>query len=470
MIREKIDGHREKQLITYSITSTEFLKQIIPVCKKELIKTPYAKEVYSWCASYYEEFNRAPGKDISDLYMIHKASLDEEATDLVNQFLSNLSDSFDDTPQNIDYLVKQSTEYLKMRSIENLRDELQASITAKDYLSGEAAIASFSRVEQYKCDAVDALTDDDAIVAAFADDGETLFRLPGAIGEICGDFKRGDFAACLAFAKRGKSQMLWYWAQNAMESANKVLFITLEMPINQMLRRIWMSLTARPKYKKEVKIPFFYKDNDTDEKWRVDHVVETREGFTPEIDKIQEWRGVYRKYFRKGDIKLVSMPARSVTVKDIMNYVDNLEYYENWMPDVIVIDYADLITSKVKGEVRHQLDDIWANLRRYALEKNICILTASQSGRASANADATEENIAEDIRKVAHVTKMIAINGTKEERAIGLLRLASIAERDDTAIYDQVYITNAFDIGRFALDSRWRKDVYLERANRGKEE
>lgn len=470
MIREKIDGHREKQLITYSITSTEFLKQIHSLCKPELFKTPYAKQVYSWCASYFQEYNRAPGKDISDLYAIHKESLEEDDVDLVRQFLSNLSDSYEEAPQNLDYLVQQSLDYLRIRSVEVLQEELKICVTNKDYLSAEAAIASFSRIEQYKSTAVDALTDDDAIVSAFSDDSETLFTLPGAVGEICGDFKRGDFMAALAYAKRGKSQMLWYLAQHAMEAGCKVLFITLEMPVPQMLRRIWMSFMARPKYTKTVKIPFFYKDNESDERWRVDHVEETREGFIPEKETIMAWRDCYRKYFRGGDIKLVSMPARSVTVADVRNYVDNMEYFQNWMPDVIVLDYADLLASKMKGEVRHQLDDIWANLRRYALEKNICICSASQSGRASANADASDENIAEDIRKVAHVTKMIAINGSKEERANGLLRLASIAERDDAAIFDQVVITNSFDIGRFALDSRWKKDVYLEKAVRGKEE
>jgi replicative DNA helicase len=252
-----------------------------------------------------------------------------------------------------------------------------------------------------------------------------------------------------------------------MEQGNKVLFITLEMPINQMMRRIWTSLMGRPKRTKEISIPFFYKDNEDDEQWRIDWLKEEREGFKPELDTIHEWRAVYKKYFHSGDIKLASMPAKSVTVKEVINYIDNLEYFENWIPDVVVIDYADLIGSRLKGEVRHQLDDIWSNLRRFALERNICIVTASQSGRASANADATEETIAEDIRKIAHVTKMIAINGTKEERAAGLRRLAMLAERDDSMVFDHVYVTNCLDIGRFALDSRFKKDVYIEKRTRG---
>lgn len=467
MIREKIEAHREKTILTYCITNDEFLKQIRPICTKELLKTPFAREVFSWCAEYFDTYEKAPGKDITDLYVIHKAQLDEDTTDLIGPFLQNLSDSQEEVPQNLKYTIDQSIEYLRIRSLENLRDELDGAIKLKDYSTGEAAITSFGRVEQNKCDAIDAINDDNAIISAFTDESETLFRLPGAMGELCGDFKRTDFVAFLAFAKRGKSAALWHISQCAMEQSNKVLFVTLEMPINQMMRRIWTSLMGKPKRTKEITIPFFYKDNESDEKWRIDWLKETREGFSPELDTIKEWRTIYKKYFRSGDIKLASMPAKSVTVQDIMNYIDNLEYFEGWIPDVLVLDYADLIGSKIKGEVRHQLDDIWSNLRRYALERNICIVTASQSGRASANADATEETIAEDIRKIAHVTKMVAINGSKEERASGLLRLNILAERDDSMVFDHVYITNCMDIGRFALDSRFKSDVYIEKRTRG---
>ncbi len=47
-------------------------------------------------------------------------------------------------------------------------------------------------------------------------------------------------------------------------------------------------------------------------------------------------------------------------------------------------------------------------------------------------------------------------------------RLASIAERDDVSHFDQVVVCTSFDLGRFALDSRWKRDVFLERTQRGK--
>jgi replicative DNA helicase len=128
-----------------------------------------------------------------------------------------------------------------------------------------------------------------------------------------------------------------------------------------------------------------------------------------------------------------------------------------------VIDYADLISSKIKGEYRHQLDDIWANLRRLALERNICVVTASQSGRAAARGDSSDENIAEDIRKVAHVTKMIAINATKEDKMNSVYRVSQIVERDDATNYEQCFLLSCLDLGQVCLDSRFKSEVYFKK-------
>ena len=72
------------------------------------------------------------------------------------------------------------------------------------------------------------------------------------------------------------------------------------------------------------------------------------------------------------------------------------------------------------------------------------------------------ENIAEDIRKVAHVTKMVAINATKEEKANGIYRIAQIAERDDSTCFEQAYVLSCLDLGQVCLDSRFRSEVLIK--------
>lgn len=265
------------------------------------------------------------------------------------------------------------------------------------------------------------------------------------------------------------SMWLWDCAQQAVYSGCKVLFISMEMPKNQMLRRIWTALTKRPRGPKVVRVPYFVEmDESRDDKpmYKVEYEDRAVEGVEPTPEFFADWVHRFKKYFKGGDIKLKCIPAKTATVQDLATYLDNLEYYENWIPDVVVLDYADLMTSKVKGEERHKLDDIWSNLRRIALQREICIITASQANRAGIHEDLDMEHAAEDIRKVAHVTKMLGINATKEEKANGLFRISQIAERDDEAIFEQAYVTSCLSLGTVFLDSRYKSEVWVDKSKK----
>lgn len=461
ILREKINNQRERDIITLSIVSDVFLKSMLPLNPSELFRASVSRIVFDWCAKYFEEFGKAPNKDIQDLYVVHKAALEEDDVDSIAVFLSSLSSSTPDV-DNMDYQIKRSLDYLTLRRAERIKEQLEGALAKQSVDEIERIMAGFAVLRSNRADAVDAINSEDEIYAALTEDAETLFDFPGALGDVVGPFTRGDFVAWQAFAKGRKSWFLQYTAQQAYEQGCRVLYVSLEMPKSQILRRLWRGFFMQPKTTKEVSIPFFYKDEEDDEKWHIDYEKELRRGMNPTKESIREWRTEHKKYFRKGSFKIESIPANSMKIAEFLAYVDNLEYYEGFIPDVIVIDYADLFNSSEK-ENRHKLDDIWKNLRKYSMLKNICIVTASQSGRASAGGDSSTETIAEDIRKVAHVTKLLAINSTAEERGNGLMRIANLASREDASSFDQAYVTTCLDIGLPVLDSRFRSEVVIDK-------
>jgi hypothetical protein len=467
MIREKIDASRERQILTLAISNTEFLKAIHPICKLELFKSGYARTVYSWISAYFKEYGVAPQKDIQELYIAHKLGIDEDE-EVIATFLQSLSDE-EEEPNNIPFRVKEAEEWLGLRAIELLTDSLKDCLLRKDRARADEAIANYSRVTRVESDDTDVLRDAESAFAAFTDENEVLFQFPGPLGAVMGQFKRTDFVSFLAPMKGKKSWMLLESAQQALFSGCKVLFISLEMPKNQMLRRIWTALTKRPRGPKVVRVPYFVEmDESRDDKpmYKVEYEDKAAEGAELTQEFFADWVKKFKKYFKGGDIKLKCIPAKTATVQDLATYLDNLEYYENWIPDVVVLDYADLMTSKVKGEERHKLDDIWSNLRRIALQREICIITASQANRAGIHEDLDMEHAAEDIRKVAHVTKMLGINATKEEKANGLFRISQIAERDDEAIFEQAYVTSCLSLGTVFLDSRYKSEVWVDKSKK----
>jgi replicative DNA helicase len=96
-----------------------------------------------------------------------------------------------------------------------------------------------------------------------------------------------------------------------------------------------------------------------------------------------------------------------------------------FVPDLILIDYLDLLKPTHKRlQKREELSDLATETRGWAHALKIPIWTATQSQRAAISMDThTEEQVGEDIGKINIADVVITINQTKEEVAIGQMRL-----------------------------------------------
>jgi hypothetical protein len=429
-----------------------------------LFKASYSVILSSWILDYYQEFGAAPGEVIQDIYLDKKRYVDsEDDASLISTFLQSLSKEY--VTKNVEYSVSQAIEYLKERSLRLLSEDITAKLNANQLLEAEESVGTYTRVEQQKIRGVRVLTDTQEVYVAFNRTEEVLFKLPGAFGECVGPFCRGDFISFLGFAKRGKSHAMNYAEEAAISTAGltTVLF-SLEMTKRQNMRRKWMSFTGRPLSSRTVQIPYFEEtEGDSDKKWSIQYYEEHREGFPHELKDIEKLQKQVTRYIRSDDPILIALPARSATVRDLEMHLTNLESYENIVPDVVFVDYADLLLGPPGKDYRHQIDDIWANLRKIALERNICVVTASQSNRYTATNDVEEDSVAEDIRKMAHVTRMIGINQSKKDREAQVIRFRTLVDREGLSRFDEVLALQCQPIGRFVVDSRLLSEVEYEK-------
>ena len=95
------------------------------------------------------------------------------------------------------------------------------------------------------------------------------------------------------------------------------------------------------------------------------------------------------------------------------------------------------------------------NLRRVAQEHRIHVTTVSQSN--AEGLDGKEINlsaIAEDKRKITHVSMLLGMWATDEERQKGYVYMKNLVSRYKIDLYDTVCVTSALDLGRFVVDSR----------------
>lgn len=224
-------------------------------------------------------------------------------------------------------------------------------------------------------------------------------------------------------------------------------------------------MTSSPRYTQEVTIPYFkpcFADDTKlpeDEKhWEVYHKKAMKEAV--DLDDVKEFQKRAKMYYRGGDVRYLTYPAYSASVEDIIMQLDNLMYYEHFTPSVLVIDYADIMRPSANTkEYRHQLDDIWKKLRALAQSRNILVCTASQGNRSSISGEVTSESIAEDMRKLAHVSLLCALNKNKEDRAKSQIRIKALVQRDGEASMDEAVVLQCLSMGRFHLDSKPGRQV-----------
>jgi hypothetical protein len=465
MIRTKINMDQERSIITNLITDKEFAQKVLPILQPKYFKTRYAKVVSAWVRDYFDRYEDVPGALIQDIFLQKQSSLvDEEEMESVATFLQSLSDEQD--KGNSDYSVDIAIKYLKLRSLEIHKDQLEEAIALHDPVKGEQSIANFHRVGLPEGDGADILCDASKISAAFNTTSEYVFTFPGALAKTIGDPMKGDMMAFLGKPKGFKSHALWFTAETAMQQGCNVLYFTLEMREPQMIRRAWQSMTSTPKKDGVYKVPYFAPGwvegdptiTENSKHWSIEY--ETLNKKAASETPIQDNLDSFRLAYGGGNCKFIFLPMYSATVEDLVAYLDNLYYYEGYVPDVMIVDYADILRpSKESGrDYRDQINNIWMKLRGLAQSRNMLVVTASQTNRAGMNGDIQLDNTAEDMRKIAHVSLLIALDQNKKEKEAGVIRMDTLAGRDD-AVFDQAVILQNLNIGRFYIDSQLGKQV-----------
>lgn len=470
MKREKLNTLSERDLLIGLITSEKFCREICPVLNPRLLEIEYARTVAGWIKEFYNNFKKAPQKDILKLYRAKCGDLnDEDLQDNILTFIEKVCNDYDNVKNfNDEFALQQAVRYLKGRSLKNLNDDIGAYLSSGDIKKAENAITKYRNVEKSSGEAVSLLHNTEAVVNSFTQEDELLFQFSGAYGKIVGKIHREDFISYLAPMKRGKTFALIDAGVEAVKSGLKVVHVSLEMSEHQMSKRYWTALSGQLNEDNDnINYSYFEKLSD-EEKWIVKNKIISRRAVS--VTEIEKKQKNFRRLFRGGDIRILAVPAYSLTVEDLDTKIEKLVQEENYVPDVIIVDYADIMSPSEKGDYRNQLDGIWKRLRGMAQGRKCAVFTASQSGRQSIDKNADSKDIAEDIRKLAHVTSMVALNQTPVEKKNGVLRLKQLAIREGEQEFREAVCTQCLSIGRIVTDSHFDNEVIVEFEDAGKTE
>ena len=155
-------------------------------------------------------------------------------------------------------------------------------------------------------------------------------------------------------------------------------------------------------------------------------------------------------------------PTGSLTMTALIGYLDFLEMVHKFIPNILIIDYPDLMKIDT-SDYRLKLGRVYEQLRGIAGERNMALITPSQSNRSSLGASRVKGRmVSEDISKVNTADTVLTYSQTEQEHRVRMARLyvdyARNAERGTTILMSQSYAT-----GQYVLDSALMQNVYWER-------
>ncbi len=433
---------RGRRALTCAIMATRFLSSMTQSWKPEgLFLSDWENLVASWCVDYYKNYNKAPRKNIQGIYQNWESKNENpDTSEIVQKFLTSLSDEFEETNGKINskYEIEQAKPYFLENETKQLITKLQGAIDTKKHVNIEPYIKEF-RAPNLGTDSEDIhlFNDPKTWGCMFQEKEDVLIKYPGALGQFYGHvLSRGNFISFVGPEKRGKSYQLLDIAFRALKDRRRVaLFEAGDMTREQVSRRFAVRVCEHPWTArvgdKAVRIPTKMAIN----KGIPEVEFETKE--FPErlqLSMLEKGFEKFRETIKSSKtlFKLRVHPASSLSISHLRNTVE-MWARDGWVADVVVVDYADLLSqSWGKAEIRDKINEIWIGLRALSQTMNCLVVTATQANRASYNIKTIGmEHTSEDKRKIAHVTGMIGINCTKEEKKFGVLRLNWMALRED---------------------------------------
>ncbi len=339
-----LDSNFQKKLIKVIIDDDKYAEQIIDIININYFDGVLIKMLFKYIMDYYEKYNIIPKYDtLKDLVnenendLTQKEHLLELITILKEYKLVDKSFVKDTALQ---FCQKQSLKNGIMNAIEAWdrgKYEDITKIIGDSMKFGDSKNAGHN----YSKDA------DSRLKKHFRNPISSMKGLDSYIG---GGLAGGELGVIMAPTGGGKSMMLVKLASNAYVAGKNVIYYTLELSERVVGNRFDSCLSQIP-----------MKD-----------IYEYPQAIKEKIEEIEK---------NGGKLYIKEYPTVGATVQTIKNHLKTLQR-EGFTPDVIFIDYADIMKSTSEySEKRFSLTSIYEGIRGLAMEFNIPIWTATQSSR-----------------------------------------------------------------------------------------
>jgi replicative DNA helicase len=447
---EELSQHIQDCFVLLAITDKKFLSLARPVIKPEYFSSSVTEQIIKLCYSFYDQFKEPPKDHLHDELKRFFERKPNEEKEFYTTYLEKLNTL---SVTNKDYVLSRIGDFVKTREFEASAIKFVELVEkskfneAKDIMY--STLKNDFRPEQAGLDYTKQFPP-----TYYKDLDEDEFLIPTGIphlDRLIGGYKRGKFICFLGGMKGSKSWACIHTAKQGLIKGLKILHLTHEMSAEEVEQRYDMSLGGLVSTRQPADVRLTYRDETG--------VIDTRRTETRKVDTVYNLRKTKKvrttiKRFG-GRLLIVKYPMGTCSMADITRYLDHAETFDDFIPDIIINDYIDIMKLPLgdSASLRDRLNRSYIEHKQLADERNILIVTVSQTNKEGRRKrKGSHKDIAEDIRKLANVDMLISLAQTdemKEEQIMQVWIVGARSGRDECGCL----ISQNLEIGQFCIQS-----------------
>jgi archaellum biogenesis ATPase FlaH len=357
-----------------------FLQQIADIVLPEYFESESNQFILEIVLEHFKEYKTPPSKDV---FKVKITEIENEVLRLA--ILEQLKEIFL-------YIGSDDLQFIKDQFLEFCQNQIWKS----------AILDSVTLLKQGKYDSIKTLIDNAQKAGADTDIGheynvDVLTRYSEASRDTLptgwdviddlmdGGLAHGELGVVMAPAGIGKSWLLINIGAAAIRAGKTVVHYTLELNQNYVGQRYDAVITGI--------------------------AVQNLKNYT---DDIQEQVSKL-----SGELIIRYYPTKTAGVMTLKGHLEKM-ISQGKRPDLVIVDYADLLKVDSKKDKHEALEELYENLRGMAGEYQVPVWTASQAGRASLEDDVIEaDKIAASYGKVMVADFLMSLSRKVEDKLSG---------------------------------------------------
>ena len=383
----------------------DFYNQIVNLVQPDYFEYPAHTNIFKVVKDYHEKYHKLPTDDFIVQQVKERKSNSESLSDYTDELyrINNLDTTSTDNPE---YFL----------------DLIEAF--AKQEAMKKAILDCVVLVKEGKVEETEAVVRKALTVSRDVDTGQEYFTevtdrwkrmldtsrkvkyrtfIPSLTNALEGGLGSKELSMVVAPPGVGKSLFLVNQAVDSMMEGRKVLYVSLEMSEDKIAQRFDSVMTLLP-----------------------------QKSLPVDPTAIQERLDMFSKEFPEGRLVIKEFPTGCATVNSIRSLLIQLKNYEDFEPDVLVVDYLELLRATQEGMQEYQAQQrIAEELRGLAVQNNFLVWTATQTNRQGRLVKLiTDAELGDSYGKIRTCDFAVSLNQTEQEFDEGVMRLYVMKSRN----------------------------------------